>query len=122
MDERDPGDELFEIEKGFWTGGEDYFLAHVDDQCLLAFPTMPDFHGVHERAEVAATARQPNRWREVEMSSKQLLRPADDVAVLSYVVSAKKSDGTPYKAMIGTVYAKRGDGWKMAFHQHSPMD
>jgi len=122
MDERDPGDELFEIEKGFWTGGEDYFLAHVDDQCLLAFPTMPDFHGVHARAEVAATARQPNRWREVEMSSKQLLRPADDVAVLSYVVSAKKPDGTPYKAMIGTVYAKRGDGWKMAFHQHSPMD
>ncbi|HEX2803398.1 MAG TPA: hypothetical protein VHN55_05375, partial [Sphingomicrobium sp.] len=58
-------DELFEIEEGFWLKGEDYFLAHVDERCLLAFPTMPDFHGVHSREEVAATAKQPNRWSDL---------------------------------------------------------
>jgi hypothetical protein len=113
--------ELFAIEEGFWTGAEDYFRAHVDAHCLLAFPTMPDFHGVHSRDEVAATAKQPNRWSDVEISSRQFVQPASDVAMLSYVVSARSADGKPYKAMIGSGYARRDDGWKLAFHQHSVM-
>jgi hypothetical protein len=114
-------DELFEIEQGFWLKGEEYFLGHVDERCLLAFPQMPDFHGVHSREEVAATAKQPSRWSDLKMSSRQMVRPGEDVAVLSYVTEAKQADGKPYKAMIGSAYAKRGNGWKLAFHQHSPI-
>jgi hypothetical protein len=43
-------DELFAIEEGFWTGGEEHFRALVDDLWMLFLPTMPDFHGVHSRA------------------------------------------------------------------------
>ncbi len=112
-------DELFEIEEGFWLEGEDYFLAHVDERCLLAFPTMPDFHGVHSREEVAATAKQPNRWSDLKMTNRQMVRPGEGVAIISYRVDATKADGKPYAALIGSAYAKRGDGWKLAFHQHS---
>lgn len=112
---------MFEVEEGFWLKGEDYFLDHVDERCLLAFPTMPGFHGVHSREEVAATAKQPNRWSDLKISSRQLIQPGSDVAILSYVVEARQADGKPYKAMIGSAYVKRGDGWKLAFHQHSPM-
>jgi hypothetical protein len=114
-------DELFEIEEGFWLKGEDYFLAHVDDQCLLAFPTMPDFHGVHSREEVAATAKQPNRWSDLKMTNRQLVQPGEDVAIISYRIDATKADGKPYAALIGSAYAKRGDGWKLTFHQHSAL-
>jgi hypothetical protein len=114
-------DDLFELEQGFWTGGETYFLKHVDEKCLLVFPTMLDFHGIHSREEVAATARQPNRWRDVQFSQRQFVQPAADVAILSYRVTARQADNAPYAALIGSVYASRGDGWKLTFHQHSPI-
>jgi hypothetical protein len=112
---------LFAIKERFWLKGEVYFLAHVDAQCLLVFPTMPDFHGVHSREEVAATAKQPNRWSGLKMSNRQLIRPGEGVAIISYRVDATQADGKPYAALIGSAYAKRGDGWKLAFHQHSPL-
>jgi hypothetical protein len=112
-------DELFAIEEGFWLEGEDYFLAHVDERCLLAFPTMPDFHGVDSREEVAATAKQPNRWSDLKMSNRQLVQPGEDVAIISYRADATQADGKPYAALIGSAYAKRDDGWKLSFHQHS---
>jgi hypothetical protein len=112
-------DELFEIEEGFWLNGEDYFLEHVDEGCLLAFPQMPDLHGVHSREEVAATAKQPNRWRDLKISDRHMLQPTDDVAIISYRADVKRFDGEPYAALVSSAYVKRGDGWKLAFHQHS---
>ena len=114
-------DALFDIEEGFWLKGEDYFLAHVDDRCLLAFPQMAEMHGVHSREAVAATARHPDRWSDVTISDRHLVRPTAEVALISYRVDATQADGKPYAALIGSAYAKRGDGWKLAFHQHSPV-
>ena len=42
-------DELYAIERGFWLKGEDHFLAHLDETCLLAFPQMGEMHGVQSR-------------------------------------------------------------------------
>jgi hypothetical protein len=120
-DDKSLEDELFTLEEGFWLKGEDFFLGHVDDHCLLAFPQMPEFHGVHSRDEVAATARQPNRWSGLEMACRQLVRPGEAVAIVSYRAEATRADGQPYAALIGSAYAKRADGWKLAFHQHSPI-
>ncbi len=128
-------DELFAIEEGFWSGGEEgrsplppgqagcgLFLAHVDERCLIAFPQMPDFQGVHSREEVAATARQPNRWRGLKISNRSMVQPAEGVAILSYRADVTRADGEPYSALIGSGYVKRGDGWKLCFHQHSVLE
>jgi hypothetical protein len=115
-------DDLFAIEEGFWLEAGDYFLAHVDAHCLIAFPTMPDFHGVHSREEVAATATPDNRWRDLKMSSRQLIQPGSDVAIISYRVDVTRPDGKPYPALVSSAYARRDDGWKLAFHQHSPIE
>ena len=40
------GKELFDMEQGFWLAGKEYFLDHVDDRCLLAFPQAGEMHGV----------------------------------------------------------------------------
>lgn len=114
-------DELFAIEEGFWLKAGDYFRAHVDERCLIAFPTMPDFHGVHSREEVAATATTQNRWRDLKMSNRQLIQPTGDVAIISYRVDVTRPDGKPYPALVSSAYARRDDGWKLAFHQHSPI-
>ena len=114
--------ELYAVEEGFWLRGQDHFLAHVDEQCLLAFPQMGEMHGIHSRERVAATATMANRWKDLQISDRHLLQPADDVAIISYRADVKRADGMPYEALISSAYVRRPEGWKLAFHQHSPIE
>ncbi len=115
------GNELYEIEEGFWLKGKEHFIDHVDEQCLLAFPQMGEMHGVHSRAEVAATATSANRWHDLAMKHRQLLESGEDFAIISYRAEVRRADGEPYAALVSSAYLRRSDGWKLAFHQHSPV-
>jgi hypothetical protein len=114
-------DELFQIEEGFWLAGKEHFLAHLDDRCMLAFPQMGEMHGVRSREEVAATASMPNRWRDLKVTNRHLLEATDDVSIISYRANVIRFDGQPYAGLISSAYVRRPDGWKLAFHQHSPV-
>jgi hypothetical protein len=114
-------EQLFEIERGFWTEGAHYFAAHLDAQCLLAFPQSGEMHGLFSREEVAATATGANRWRGLEMSDRQLLKLSDDAAMISYKAEVTRADGVAYSALIGSAYVRRSDDWRLASHQHSPV-
>ena len=114
------GNTLYRIEEGFWLKGKAHFLDNVDERCLLVFPQMGEMHGVHSRAEVASTATSANRWRDLVMNDRQLLE-SDDFAIISYRAEVTRADGEPYVALVSSGYARRTDGWKLAFHQHSPV-
>jgi hypothetical protein len=109
-------DELITIDTGFWTGGEDHFLTHVDETCMLVFAEM---RATYSRAEVAASARDPGRWSDLRIADVAMHQPSPDVAFLSYEASAKRRTGEPYRALIGSAYLRREGGWKLTFHQHS---
>jgi hypothetical protein len=111
--------ELLELEKGFWTLGEAYFKAHADKECLVAFPGMAK---AMSNADLAATARNPNRWHEIEFDFKGMVEPGSDIVVLSYEARARREDGEPYAALVSTGYVRRADGWKMMFHSQTPLD
>ena len=70
--------------------------------------------------DVAATAEDGNRWKDLDIKLKGLIEPADDVAILSYEANATRSNGEHYAALVSTGYAKRDNGWKMMFHQQTP--
>ena len=114
-------DDLYRIEEGFWLAGKEHFLAHLDERCLLAFPQAGEMHGVFPREHVAASASAPGRWRDLRVSNRQLLQAADDAAILSYRADVTRGDGEPYAALVSSAYVRRPDGWKLAFHQHSPV-
>ncbi|MDQ0995411.1 hypothetical protein QFZ34_000588 [Phyllobacterium ifriqiyense] len=114
-------DKLFRIEEGFWLSGKDHFLAHVDEKAILAFPQAGEMHGIHPREDVAETATLTNRWRNLKMTSRYLLMPADDVAIVSYRADVSRNDGEPYSALVSSAYIRRSTGWKLTFHQHSPV-
>ena len=116
------GDELFAIEEGFWLLGHEHFARHVDEACLLAFPQMEEMHGVFSPDRVAATATSSNRWRDLEMSGRHVVCPVADMAIISYRADVLRADGEPYSALVSSAYVRRGDGWKLAFHQHSPLE
>lgn len=115
-------DELFIIEEGFWLGGKEQLSKHVDDQCLLAFPQTGEMHGIRSRDEVAVSAStQPGRWRDLKMSNRHMLQLSLDVAIISYRADVTRFDGEPYAALVGSAYVRRDSGWRLAFHQHSPV-
>jgi len=113
-------DHLFQVEQEFWTGGKAEFLKNLDERCLLAFPQAGQMHGVFSKEKIAQTAWTPNRWRDLEMSHRQLLRFSDSVAMISYRASVLRSDGEPYHALVSSTYIQRGEDWKLGAHQHSP--
>jgi hypothetical protein len=112
--------DLYLIEEGFWLRGREHFLEHLDERCLLAFPQAGQMHGLFNREEVAATATPSNRWRDVHMSERKLLN-VREVAIISYRVDVTRADGQPYAALVSSGYVRRATGWKLAFHQHSPL-
>ena len=115
-------DELYDIEEGFWLKGRDHFLDHLDEQCLLAFPQVGQMHGVYSRDEVTSTAStEPGRWRDLKVSDRQMIQPTPDLSIISYRAEVLRGDGEPYAAMVSSGYARRQGGWKLAFHQHSPV-
>jgi hypothetical protein len=114
-------DDLFRIEEGFWVAGEDHFSRHVDDRCLLAFPQAGQMHGLYSREQIAKSAKVPNRWRDLKMSNRQILQPMPEVALISYQAEVLRADGQPYVALISSGYVNKIDGWKLVFHQHSPV-
>jgi hypothetical protein len=109
--------ELLDIEKAFWTGGERYFRDHADSECLVAFPEMA---GAMSNAELAATAKQGNRWRELKIEAVDAVEPNRDVAIITYNATAVRANGEPYSALVSSGYVKRPDGWKMMFHAQTP--
>jgi hypothetical protein len=110
--------ELLEIEKGFWTLGEGYFKAHADKECLVAFPEMAR---AMSNADLAATAKNPKRWRDLKMDLKGMVEPGSDVVMLTYEAHATRESGEPYVALVSTGYVRRANGWKMMFHSQTPL-
>lgn len=111
-------DEILALEKDFWTGGEKFFKAHTDGDCLVAFPEMV---GVMSNADLAETARKPNRWKDLEIELKGIVEPSGGIVLLSYEAHAVREGGEPYDALVSSGYVKRGDGWKMMFHAQTPL-
>ena len=37
-------------------------------------------------------------------------------------VSGNRKDDQPWRTLVSSGYVKRPDGWKLAFHQQTPLD
>ena len=110
-------DTLYEIEKGFWTGGADHYRKHLDARCLTVFSEMAGLMGLEQIAQSVGD----NRWRDLDMTRKGYLSLSEDFAIISYEASAKNAD-RDYRANVSSGYIRRGEDWKMAFHQQTPLE
>ena len=110
--------DLLEIEDNFWTGGPEAYHQHADGKCLVAFSA--EMAGVMTNEDIAKSAEK-GRWRDVSLKPKGLVVLSDASAVLTYECQAKGKDGKPHHALVSSGYIKRADGWKLAFHQQTPL-
>ena len=111
--------DLFALEKCFWSGDGEYYRRHLDDHCLVAFTKMT---GRMSREEVARTVQDTHRWRDISLEPKGFVQPTAESALLAYECRATRGSGEKYRAVVGSGYVRRGDGWKMMFHQQTPLE
>jgi hypothetical protein len=110
--------ELFELEKNFWTGDAQFYRQHLADDCMVVFAEMS---GVKSKEEIASMIKEGQRWQKLDIKERGLVELADDVAILSYKASAMRANGEPFEALVSSAYVKKNGGWKMAFHQQTPI-
>ena len=110
--------DLYKLEEKLWTGNADDYRRHVDRECLTVFTEMA---GVLDREKIAQSAGGGRKWSGLSIARKGFLEPADGFAMVSYEATAGRADGTPYKALVSSGYARHGQEWKLAFHQQTPL-
>ncbi len=110
-------DDLLAMERKLWSGGRSEYQRTLDEQCLIAFTEMA---GVSSREEIAGQA-DANRWQDLDITVEGFLQPTDDVALLTYRASAARDKGEPYEVRVSSGYVRRNGGWKMMFHQQTPL-
>ncbi len=112
--------DLTALEKQFWSGDADFYRRHLDDKCLVTFPTMA---GVKTKDEIAAMTRGDEpRWKDLKMRDTGFMEPLKGMAVLSYEADAHRASGERYHAFVTSGYVQRNGEWKLAFHQQTPFD
>jgi hypothetical protein len=109
--------ELLKIDEAFWKGGPEAYQAHADDVCLVVFSEMAT---KMKRADIVKTAEK-GRWSDVSITPKGMAELTDASAVVTYECSARRKDGKKYHAYVSSGYVKREDGWKLSFHQQTPI-
>jgi hypothetical protein len=107
-------EDLLALEQRFWTGGPEVYREHADERCLVAFTEMA---GVMSNEEIARSAEQ-GRWKDVKLQQTLL---SDSAAVITYECTARRKDGQGYRALVSSGYSKLPVGWKLAFHQQTPL-
>ena len=113
---------LVSIERNLWTNNAVFYQNNLTDDCLLVFPET----GVIDRDTAVDAIRKENeesrRWAEVDFSSIRKLRLADDVALVTYRVTARwEREKFATAALASSLYIKRDGTWKLAFHQQTPI-
>lgn len=59
-------------------------------------------------------------WSSFQLANMTLTQPTPDIAVVAYDVHAVR-DERPYAALISSHYVRRANGWRLYFHQHTPV-
>jgi hypothetical protein len=112
-------DELTGLERQGWdalsTDGESaraFYDRVLDERAVML---LPGGIVLDDRATmVESVSGQP--WSRYALEDLGCFRPTPDAAIVPYGVVAER-DGQQYSALMSSLYVRREDGWRLAFHQ-----
>jgi hypothetical protein len=111
--------ELIEVERRGWdalcsTDAATYYRQHLTEDALMAFP-----FGVMEREEALFAIAAAKPWSRYDMQDPRVIALGPDSGVVVYTVTAQREGQEPFTATLSSTFTRRGDGWRLAFHQQS---
>ena len=110
--------DLMELERKFWTGNAEFFRQHLDEKCLTAFK---DRAGVQNKEAIAGMVKEGETWRNLKMDEKGFVVLDPNAVILTYEADGDRKNGEHYQAVVSSGYVRRDGGWKLAFHQQTPL-
>ncbi len=114
--------EITDLERSGWealSSGADAaldFYGRVLDTSVTML--LPGGLVITERAD-ALESMSGAPWSSFALADVGVTALTSDTALVTYSVTARRSDAE-YSALISSVYVRRDDGWRMAFHQQTP--
>lgn len=115
-------DELIALEDQGWqalrAGGGSviaFYNSVLDTQITML---LPDGLTITSRP-TALKALSGVSWDAYHLSDWSVRNVTDDVALVTYSVSAQRGD-LPYAALVSSLYVRRSGGWRLTFHQQTP--
>ena len=117
-------DQAWVLEEDFWragsAGGDDVQAYYARVLTSDAFVVIPGQRLAREQLLRNWDHRAP--WDSVELEDRHTVLVNGETVALTYRVSASSPDTPKYQARITSVYSWEGDGWALAFRQHTPDD
>jgi hypothetical protein len=108
---------LWHMEEHFWTSGADNARATTATNAVMVFPYPP---GILQGDQIWTHLQQRTGWRSVVMAERRVTR-CQDIAILTYRVSAEKPDVPIYKALCASTYLNDDDRWLRISHQQTSV-
>jgi hypothetical protein len=114
--------ELVEIERRLWTNDAAIYEDSLVEDAVLVFaetgPISRDFAVEAIRGE----NEEGRRWAEVDFEDVRVSKLTADAQLLLYRFNARWEQEEKWvKGLASSVYVDRGNGWKLAFHQQTPL-
>jgi hypothetical protein len=114
---------ITELEKKFWDANVNRDLKFFDEMLADEAVTIAGFGFADKRTIIQSVAIGAVRFADCTMSDIKVLPLGVDAASISYrgVVQAAVQ-GQPHTIVVNatTIYARRGDTWKIVLHQQTP--
>jgi hypothetical protein len=115
-------EQLLSLERELWKNDPVIYDATLIPEAILVFAET----GVISRDQAVDAIRRENaegrRWADVTFSDIRLSHLAADVALLHYRVNARwEQEADAIVALASSIYVRRNDSWKLAFHQQTEV-
>ncbi|MDE4155276.1 hypothetical protein PXK05_19630 [Phaeobacter gallaeciensis] len=105
------------MEEHFWTCGAENARATTATNAVMVFPYPP---GILQGDQIWTHLRERTGWRSVVMAERRVTR-CDDIAILTYRVSAEKNDVPIYNALWASTYLNDNGKWLRIAHQQTAV-
>lgn len=114
---------LVDVERLGWDSlcdstGADFYGKIMTEDAVMVLAN----GAVMDRSAVVDALRQAPPWRRYDISDARLIEAGPDSVVLVYVGSAYRGGDDPdFVGAMSSVYVRRGDDWRLALYQQTPM-
>ncbi len=95
--------------------GPEFYREVLDDEVVML---LPGGLRLADREVIIESMSGPP-WSAHHLEEIHEHRPTPDTALVTYGVVARRGD-VEYSALISSLYVRREQGWRMAFHQQTP--
>jgi hypothetical protein len=112
----DLSETLFALEHQLGAGDGDTYRRLLTDDAVVVVPGQ----AMDKDTTAEAMDASPG-WDEFDFADEHCRGVADGVALLTYRFQGRRGQDFEYTALLSSVYVLTPAGWRMAFHQQTPL-